>query len=195
MNVYILLDRSGSMSTLWKEAIGSINAYVKKLGKKDKVFLSAFDDSSYDVLRETTVGKWTDVLETELTPRGMTPLYDSCGKILDKAQSDNAKKTIVVVMTDGFENCSKEFTQQSIKDKIKLFEDKKWEVIFLGANFDSVEAVSGQIGVSTSKTLNYAAGNMMRGMDMLATSSIAYATMDSYITFSDEVKQDLGTAK
>ncbi|NBR25044.1 MAG: VWA domain-containing protein, partial [Micrococcales bacterium] len=51
MNVYILLDRSGSMGTLWNEALGSINAYVAKLKKKDMVYLAAFDDS-YEILRE-----------------------------------------------------------------------------------------------------------------------------------------------
>lgn len=195
MNVYILLDRSGSMGTLWGEAIGSVNAYVKKLKPSTKVHFATFDDQGYDVIRDAKVKEWKDVLDTEVSPRGMTPLYDSCAKIMDTAEDANDKKTILVVMTDGYENNSKEYTKENIQERVKKFEKKKWEVIFLGANFDAVETVSGQIGVSTSKTLNYAQGNMLRGMEILASSSVAYETSAQAINFSQATKTSLGTAK
>lgn len=191
MNVYILLDRSGSMSTLWSESIGSINGYVSKLTKETKVHLAVFDSVSYDVVRECRVKDWKDVSSNEVTPRGTTPLYDSCGRIMALAEKENAKKTMLVVMTDGYENASKEYSQQQIKDRVKSWEDKKWEVVFLGANFDSVDAVSGSLGLSANKSVNYAAGNMMRGMEMLATSSMAYATSDTAINFTDDIKSSL----
>jgi hypothetical protein len=97
MNVYILLDRSGSMAGLWDEALGSINSYVTKLKKKDNVFLSAFDNE-YEVVRDCKVEGWDDITNDDLQPRGMTALYDSCGKIMAKAEEDGAKKTILVVM-------------------------------------------------------------------------------------------------
>lgn len=193
MNVYILLDRSGSMQSLWNEAIGSINGYVSKLAKGTNVHLAAFDSVSHDVVRDCKAKDWTDVLETELAPRGGTPLYDSCGIVMALAEEAKAKKTMLVVMTDGYENASKEFTQQSIKDRVKTWEDKKWEVVFLGANFDSVESVSGSVGVVGSKTLNYAAGNMLRGMDHLAASSMAYADAGTAVNFSQELKSSLST--
>lgn len=188
MNVYILLDRSGSMSTLWNEAIGSINGYVEKLAKNDKVHLAVFDSVSHDVVRDVKAKDWTVVSEREFEPRGGTPLYDSCGKIMAVAEADNAKKTVLVVMTDGYENASQEHSQTSIKAKIKAFEDKKWEVVFLGANFDAVESVSGSLGVVGSKTLNYGAGNFARGMATLSAATTAYSTMDCAINFSDADK-------
>ena len=51
MNVYILLDRSGSMASLWEEALGSINGYVSKLPKKTKVHMATFDSVSHDIIR------------------------------------------------------------------------------------------------------------------------------------------------
>jgi Mg-chelatase subunit ChlD len=195
MNVYILLDRSGSMQTLWNEAIGSINAYVSKLKKSDKVHLAVFDNVSHDVIRNVKSSEWIPVSDQEVQPRGGTPLYDSCGKIMAQAELDNAKKTILVVMTDGWENASQEYTKEAIQAKVKSFEDKKWEVIFLGANFDSVESVSGSIGVASSKTLNYAQGNMMRGMEILAASSALYSTSGVSMEFSNEVKTSLGNVK
>lgn len=193
MNIYILLDRSGSMGTLWNEAINSINAYVEKLGKRGNVHFTVFDSVSYDTVRDCRIKDWTNVSETEVVPRGGTPLYDACGRIMAKAEQDNAKKTMLVVMTDGYENASKEYTQQQIKDRVKAWEDKKWEVVFLGANFDSVEAVSNSVGVVGSKTMNYSQGNFLRGMDALATSTSLYATAGTAVNFDQDLKNSLSS--
>lgn len=187
MNVYILLDRSGSMATLWSEALGSINNYVSKLKKKDNVFLAAFDDQ-YEVVRDCKAEGWDDVTNDDLQPRGMTALFDSCGKVMAKAEEDGAKKTILVVMTDGHENASREHSQASIKAKVKEFEDKKWEVIFLGANFDAVDAVSGGLGLMASKSMNIAAGNLARGFDTLSSYTTAYAATGQSINFTQDDK-------
>lgn len=187
MNVYILLDRSGSMQTLWTEAIGSINGYVEKLKPNTNVHLAVFDNVSHDVVRECKVKEWTPVSVLEVTPRGGTPLYDSCGKIMSIAEAANGKKTLLVVMTDGYENASQEYTQAAIKSKVKSWEDKKWEVVFLGANFDAVESVSGGIGLAQNKSINYGAGNFARGMDTLLCSTMAYASGEA-INFTAEDK-------
>jgi hypothetical protein len=187
MNVYILLDRSGSMASLWDEALGSINAYVAKLKKKDNVFLAAFDNE-YEVVRDCKAEGWDDITNEDLQPRGMTALYDSCGKVMAKAEEDGAKKTILVVMTDGHENASREHSQASIKAKVKQFEDKKWEVIFLGANFDAVDSVSGGLGLMASKSMNIAAGNLSRGFDTLSSYTSMYAATGQSIVFTDEDK-------
>lgn len=187
MNVYILLDRSGSMSTLWNEALGSINNYVTKLKKSDKVYLAAFDDQ-YEIIRECKAEDWKEVTNEDAQPRGMTALFDSCGKIMTLAEENDSRKTMLVVMTDGHENASREYNQAAIKAKVKAFEDKKWEVIFLGANFDEVSTVSGGIGMVASKSMNIAAGNMMRSFDTLSTYTASYAATGAAINFTDEDK-------
>lgn len=188
MNVYILLDRSGSMSSLWNEAIGSINGYVENLKVSDKVHFAVFDSISHDVLRECKVKDWDVVESDEVEPRGSTPLYDSVGKIMAVAEEAKAKKTVLVVMTDGYENASKEHTQASIKAKVKQFEDKGWEVLFLGANFDAVETVSGSVGVMSNKTMNIAAGSMRGAFDTLSAYTTAYAATGQAINFTDADK-------
>lgn len=192
MNVYILLDRSGSMATLWGEAMGSINTYVSKLKKKDMVYLAAFDDQ-YEIVRECPAGSWADVTSDDIEPRGMTALFDSCGKIMTQAEEDGVKKTILVVMTDGHENASKEHTQASIKAKVKEFEGRNWEVIFLGANFDAVDSVSGGLGLVGSKSMNIAAGNLSRGFDTLSTYTASYAATGASINFTDADKMTMST--
>jgi hypothetical protein len=193
MNVYILLDRSGSMVSLGNEPIGSINAYVKKLGAKDHIHLAVFDDGSHDVIRDMPVEFYADITAEETSPRGGTPLYDSCNKIMCQAEDDNAEKTVLVVMTDGYENMSREFNQAQIQAKVKSWEDRKWEVVFLGANFDKVEAVSGSVGVASNKTLNFVSGNFMKGMDTLSASTMAYATVGRSINYTAEDKAALGS--
>jgi Mg-chelatase subunit ChlD len=107
---------------------------------------------------------------------------------MTEAEEADAKKTVLVVMTDGYENASKEHTQASIKAKVKQFEDKGWEVVFLGANFDAVESVSGSVGVMASKTMNIAAGNLRSAMDTLSAYTTAYSTTNASITFTAEDK-------
>ena len=188
MNVFLLLDRSGSMRTMWDETIGSINGYVSKLNKTDKVHLAVFDSVSHDVIRDVKVKNWVDVTNQEVFPRGGTPLYDSCGKIMTVAEEAKSKKTVLVVLTDGYENSSKEYTQDSIKAKVKSFETRGWEVVFLGANFDSVESVSGSVGVASGKTMNISAGNMMRGLETLSVYTNLYSATGVAMNFTNEDK-------
>lgn len=189
MDVYILLDRSGSMATLWKEAVGSINGYIEKLDPEDKVHFAVFDSVSHDLVQANKAKDWKKVNEADIEPRGGTPLYDSCGQIMTLAETMNTEKTMLIVMTDGYENASKEHTQASIKAKVKAWEDKNWEVVFLGANFDAVETVSNSVGVMAGKTMNYSAGNFARGMDILSAATTAYASAGTAINFTQEQKQ------
>jgi len=188
MNVYILLDRSGSMETLWKEAIGSINGYVEKLPQTTNVVLAVFDSNEYNIIRNTTVKKWKDISTREVSPRGGTPLYDSAARLLWRAFDDNPERAVFVVMTDGFENASKNFNQSSVKQLIKEAEQKDWQVLFLGANFDLVGDQAKQVGLMDSKFMNIRAHNLQSTMDSLSTYSTAYATTGAAINLTSEDK-------
>ena len=188
MNVYILLDRSGSMSSLWNEAIGSINGYVKNLTPATKIHLAVFDNISYDVLRDCKAKDWKDLTDKDALPRGGTPLYDSCGKIMSTAEAAKSKKTMLVVMTDGYENASTEYTKEAIKAKVEAWDKKDWEVVFLGANFDKVDDVSKQVGVTRDKTISYSQGTFNVGMNSLAVSTCTYGTTGERVKFDDTIR-------
>ena len=194
MNVYILLDRSGSMATNWVEAVGAIDSYVKKLDADDMVHMAVFDNE-YDVIRDCPASAWANITEQDAQPRGMTALYDSCGKIMRTAEEDGVEKTVLVIMTDGFENASREFNQQAIKAKIEHWENKmNWQVVFLGANFDAVADISASLGALNSKTANFTAGNYMRGFDALATSTMTYKATGQAMAFTEEDKKSLASS-
>ena len=188
MNVYILLDRSGSMQNQWGEAINSVNAYVKELPKDTNVFLAAFDHD-YNVVRNTTAKKWDPINREEILPLGNTRLFDSAARIMYRALDDNAEKTVIVVMTDGEENSSQNFRQADVKTLADTMDKKKWELIFLGANFDKVSDVAvNNFGRQSSKFMNMTTGNMTGTMADLAVRSTAYATMDAAINYTAEDK-------
>lgn len=189
MNVYILLDRSASMQNQWTEALGSINGYVKELPKDTNVHLAAFDHD-YVVMRNTTVKKWKPINSDELQPRGNTRLFDAAARIMQRAIDDNSEKTVIVVMTDGEENSSQNFKQADVKALANVMDSKKWELVFLGANFDKVGDVAmNNFGRSAGKFSNMTSGNMHEYMTKtLATSTANYATRGEAINFTDEDK-------
>jgi hypothetical protein len=177
------------MKNLWTEALGSINGYVEKLPKETDVYMAVFDND-YDVVRQSKAGSWKPVTNEEVSPRGMTALYDASARIMQRAIDDNAEKTVVVVMTDGEENSSKNFRQSDVKNLVSKFDAKKWELIFLGANFDKVGDVALAYGKGFDKFTNMTSGNMNDFMSRsLATSTTAYATMDVAMSFTDEDKK------
>lgn len=185
MRAYILLDRSGSMAGLWNEAIGSINAYVKGLPAKAKVTADLFDTGTYGQsdtyvrVRDTTVNNWQNIGTTEYSPRGGTPLNDAAGRLLTEVLASKDKKAVVIIMTDGYENASKEFTLPQVKELIKKVEARGFEVIFLGANFDNAEQQAVGYGVAMDKTMNISKGNLESTMRSMSQMTMAYMSGSS----------------
>jgi uncharacterized protein with von Willebrand factor type A (vWA) domain len=173
------------MAGLWNEAIGSINAYVKGLPAKAKVTADLFDTGTYGQsdtyvrARDTTVNNWQDISTTEYSPRGGTPLNDAAGRLLTEVLASKDKKAVVIIMTDGYENASKEFTLAQVKELIKKVEARGFEVIFLGANFDNAEQQAVGYGVAMDKTMNISKGNLESSMRSMSQMTMAYMSGSS----------------
>lgn len=195
---YILLDRTGSMSNVWDEALTSVNAYAKSVGEEEegeadidtKVSLAVFDAQDglqFDVLRKgISAEQWSEVTNDEASPRGMTPLYDAIGRMVALAEADAPEKAVLVIMTDGAENSSREVTSEGAKAALDRARARGWEVVFLGAefaNFSDAESV----GVSGGKQLAVGAGQFSATMDRLAKKSRGYAQdVEAPIEFNEE---------
>lgn len=184
MHAYVLLDRSGSMQSLWVEALSSVNAYAKELANKtdgdavdSHVTLAVFDGQEglqFDLLRKKVPAlHWENVTDKEASPRGMTPLLDALGRIIALAETDNPDKAVIVVMTDGQENASREVTRDGAKAAMERVKKKGWDVVFLGANFDNISDAS-SVGVGGAQQVSMAPGAMNASMRMMAKKSRAY---------------------
>lgn len=182
MQVYFALDRSGSMrGTKWTNAIESINDYVSNLQKEQvegEITLIAFGSARLiPVLENKSIAYFKPLSPTVLSPSGMTPLYDACANVMQRALDSNAERAIVVILTDGLENASREFTQESIKAKVTEVTNKGYEVLFLGANFDVATYTKGA-GLEMTKMYNFDLTSQNATAFMshtLSASSVAYA--------------------
>lgn len=165
--IICILDRSGSMSSIIKDAIGGFNTFLEEQQKLDDVAymdILLFDTQFSKIVDNIDVKNVIPLTSKTYVPRGGTSLYDAIGKTIDseldfRAESpeNQFEKTLVVILTDGEENSSQEYKQQQIKLMIEEMENEfKWNFIFLAANQDAVLAASG-IGISAGKSMNFAA--------------------------------------
>jgi len=128
-----------------------VNAYVDALARPaggaaacghDKVTLALFDHHDglkFDLLRRgVRAGGWTRVTEAEASPRGMTPPFDSIARIVSLAESDAPERGVIVIMTDGAENASREVTKQGARAALDRARARGWEVVFPGGRIRRV---------------------------------------------------------
>lgn len=196
---FILLDRSGSMESLWTEALSSINAYVAKLAD-DKVdtgvTLAAFDIGpagamSFDILRDRIIPTtWKPVSKSDAEPRGGTPLNDATGRIVQLAKAGNYDKVAIIIMTDGHENSSRELSTAQAKALLDECRAKNWQVIFLGANFDNA-AQAKAYGNAAANTVQSSVRNLVHTMAAAGTMRSTYAKTGASMDFSEEEKAKL----
>jgi len=170
-SIICILDRSGSMSYLVNDAIGGFNTFLKEqkaISGEAEMTIALFDDK-YDVLANGENIQEIEPLNAKTyVPRGMTALYDAIGKTINEAgtrfsampESERPNKVICVILTDGEENSSHEFTREKIFEMTKVQQEKyNWEFIYLGSNQDAM-AVGGSIGVNVNNCVNYAASGI-----------------------------------
>ena len=198
---FILLDRSGSMSSQWNEALGAINTYVKDLATKKVdtgVTLATFDGVNglrFEIIRDRiTPETWRDVSNKDAEPRGMTPLNDATYKIIDLAEFGKYDKLALIIMTDGAENDSRELPGYqgtvAVKHRLDSCRAKGWQVIFLGANFDNA-AQATSYGVAGGQTVNSSTRNLGATMGKMSSKRADYAVgASATMDWSPEEKKE-----
>jgi uncharacterized protein YegL len=201
MHTYLLLDRSGSMGAIWAETLASIDVYVQTLAddptQDHALTIAVFDlDSAlaFDVLRRNLpVRRFTSIGAGEARPRGSTPLFDAIGRLVALVEGDDPAKAVVVIVTDGFENASVEFTKETAKAALDRLRAKGLEVVFLGAEFASFSDADG-VGVVSAKSMAMASGRMGEAQRVLARKAMAYARMGESVEFDEHDRAASGEA-
>lgn len=156
-DVIMIIDRSGSMGSIRQDAEGGVNSFIdeqKEVDKKTKLTLAEFDHD-YNLLYDRA--NIDEVAQYKLVPRGTTALLDAIGRTLTQFKDKKIKgKKVVVIVTDGGENASRDFSRDDIFEMITKLKEKDWQFMFLAANQDAI-AAGGSIGIDPNATINFAA--------------------------------------
>lgn len=191
--IICILDRSGSMSSIIDDAIGGFNSFIdeqKKLDEPATVTVALFDDQ-YELLYDNVDLKEVKRMKkSDWLPRGMTALYDAIGRTINTRvaavkkmkKKDRPDKFLVVIVTDGHENASSEFNQQSIFSLIDKQKKNDWQFIFLAANQDAMK-VGTSFGISAGNTLTFTANSTgtQTMYSSIATATKTYRSMNKAV--------------
>lgn len=158
-----LLDRSGSMQGCKRATETGFDELISKQRVEPGqaiVTLSMFDDVYENVYANIPIG---EVGTLELEPRNTTALLDATGRFITEIgeqlaalpEGERPGTVICLIMTDGYENASKEWTWAAVKELITHQREKyNWQFIFLGANIDA-EVVGARMGVPRASSMTY----------------------------------------
>jgi hypothetical protein len=173
--ILFILDRSGSMGSCASDAVDGFNHFLKQQKKNPKgkrLTLLQFDNEFlYTYSREKLKNCKKLKLGETYSPRGMTALLDAIGFGLQKIK--DAKKAVVTIYTDGYENASKEYNESKVKKLVEKAKKKDWEVIFMAAEINPQVAYN--IGFSKHKVAVVNKGDIFRSMDVACNYTTAYA--------------------
>lgn len=157
----IILDESGSMARIKRQAIEGVNQTFNtirqaQLSNENQEHIVSFvtfnterTNTIYDI---TPIKDVKDLTVKDYRPSAGTPLYDAMGFALTKLREVATQQDLVLVtiITDGYENASREYTGKAIKALVdELRQQQDWIFTYIGANQD-VEKVAESLGVSNS---------------------------------------------
>lgn len=154
------------MHHLESDTIGGYNSFLEKqkAEKGDAYVTTVLFDDKYEVLHNRVDIKTVQpITNKEYFAKGMTALLDAVGRTICDAEhhqnfadkNETPAKTIVVIITDGMENSSKEYTLDTVKKMVTAQQEKHgWEFIFLGANIDAVKT-AGNFGIAAERAVNF----------------------------------------
>lgn len=196
--IAVLMDRSGSMGAIKNEAESAVNAFIEEQRKQPgecTVRLAQFDGAYEDVYKSTSIH---DVKDYVLSPRGVTALTDGIGRLVTDfgrelaalPEDQRPGTVIVVIVTDGEENSSREYTTEAVKSLIEEQKNKyNWDFVFLAAGQDAIATGAGY-GLSRGQTITFDPKNIGGTMAMASTyvSNTRSAGVGSY-EFTDEDRE------
>lgn len=180
--IVAIIDHSGSMSGLRKTTVSGFNEFLHAQQKLDlgeaNLTLVVFDSTVKTLYDAVNINDVPDLDDTTYWKNGggMTALFDAIGSTMNTVghrlanSSKYTDKVIMLIITDGLDNASKEYNRVKVKGMVEHQQSKYgWDVIYMGANQDAFE-VGDSFGVSRDTIVNY--DSTVRGTQK------AYATMN-----------------
>jgi len=165
-HISVILDRTGSMETIRDDTIGGFNAFLNaQKGAPGLASLTLVQFDSQDpyeiVYHFKPLAEVPELTRETFVPRANTPLLDAIGRgindleksLADKTEAERPSRVVMVLITDGQENASREFRKDQIEKMIKEKQEKAaWQFVFLSADLDAIgDALAS--GVRAASTL------------------------------------------
>lgn len=164
--IIFLIDESGSMFSMRDDTIGGFNSFIEDQKNNEgeaNITLVKFSNTHSYVYNAVALNEVRAMTAADYIPGGCTALLDAIGdtmnevgkRLSDTPEEDRPGKVIFIITTDGYENASRRFNKDQIKEMIEHQRTKySWEFMFIGADIDSVsEAVS--LGIDAKMAANY----------------------------------------
>ncbi len=165
----IILDESGSMHRIEQAAIDSVNETLQTiLAAQEKhpqqehfVSLVIFNTSVKSLYESAPVDAVKELDTNSYNPRSCTALYDAMGMSLTALRQVTGEndKVLVTIVTDGYENSSKKYTQPEIKSLVDELKQEGWVFAYMGANHDA-EKIAFSLSINNSMTFSATATGM-----------------------------------
>lgn len=164
-DITIILDKSGSMDIIKEDIRGGLRTFLEEQKTiPGKCLLTLVEFSNYcEVMFEAK--PISEVKSIKFNPTGATALLDTLGNTIVRvgtrlnrlSEDEKPGKVIVAVITDGEENCSKNWTREQVFSSIEHQRTKySWDFVFLAANQDAIQT-GANYGIPASSSYTYVA--------------------------------------
>lgn len=159
----IILDESGSMSCIKRQALNGLNETLQTIRKAQEKYpeqeqlisIVPFESFNIRLLRDkVSIKDVEDLKENEYNPGGSTPLFDAIGFGISSIRKEVTEddSVLVTIITDGEENSSREYSGKAIAALIDELKHKGWLFTYIGANQDAVKVA---MSMNISNALNF----------------------------------------
>lgn len=197
--IVVVLDRSGSMQSVKTDTEGGLRAFLdaqKEAPGETLVTLRQFDTYHDTVFENVPL---EEVPPFELVPRGGTALLDAVGSsiatvgehLASLPEDDRPGEVVIVILTDGDENSSKDWILDQVKASITRQETEYgWKFFFLGADQDAF-AVAGGMGIGLHTSMSYGSAHTSEAMAS-AGEAVARGTRTGDYGFTEDERSRSG---
>lgn len=203
IELIVIADESGSMSGMKNDVIGGYNEFLEthqKMAGEAKLTFVKFNTNYTIVHNGINVKDAPALTGTSYMPGGGTALLDAVGRTIDEVgkrlahtlEEEKPEKVMVVIMTDGEENQSREYTTKMILEKIKEQQDKwNWEFTFIGADQNAWDTAQ-SLGIRNSASYDVNnTGKMFKSMSNYTASTRSYVSSKGQSKMSMSVADSL----
>ena len=158
----IILDESGSMSSIKRQIISGFNELVQTVKgvareypeQKHYITFISFNSSRITThLYCEPVSLLEEINGDRYRPDATTPLFDAMGagitRLSDHLKDEEKANVLVTILTDGMENASREYNRAAIKALVEEMEAKGWTFTYIGTDHD-VEQFAESISIKNT---------------------------------------------